>query len=201
MPDGPLRVPPLQTGRLLILELRQGDIEGCSRLFSAIGWDDPKASETEQLGRRRSWLDWTVRSYLQLDRLTQPPYGERAVTLKETGEFVGLIGLVPALGPFEQLPALGGAERARWTTEVGLFWAIAPEHQRRGYAIEAARALAGWAFEHLRLKRVIATTETANAASIAVMRRLGMRVEANPQPDPPWFQTVGVLEAEAWGWT
>ena len=31
--------------------------------------------------------------------------------------------------------------------------------------------------------------------SIAVMRRLGMRVEQNPLPEPHWFQVVGWLDA------
>jgi hypothetical protein len=27
------------------------------------------------------------------------------------------------------------------------------------------------------------------------MRRLGMRIEANPYPDPFYFQTIGILDA------
>jgi RimJ/RimL family protein N-acetyltransferase len=41
--------------------------------------------------------------------------------------------------------------------------------------------------------RIVATTQRSNAASIAVMRRLGMNVQENPDPDPPWFQVVGIL--------
>jgi len=76
---------------------------------------------------------------------------------------------------------------------MGLFWAIDPEHQRHGYAAEAAQALIDFAFQQLRVKRLIATTEHDNAASIGVMRKLGMRVEKNPFPDPPWLQVVGIL--------
>jgi hypothetical protein len=56
-----------------------------------------------------------------------------------------------------------------------------------------ARALVDHAFEHLRLERLVATTTYVNAASIAVMRKLGMRIERNPYPSPPWLQVVGVL--------
>ena len=77
--------------------------------------------------------------------------------------------------------------------EMGLFWAIDLEHQRHGYAAEAAQALIDFAFQQLRVKRLIATTEHDNAASIGVMRKLGMRVEKNPFPDPPWLQVVGIL--------
>jgi hypothetical protein len=40
---------------------------------------------------------------------------------------------------------------------------------------------------------LIATTERSNAASIGVMRRLGMDIQRNPDAQPGWFQTVGVL--------
>jgi len=32
-------------------------------------------------------------------------------------------------------------------------------------------------------------------ALIAVMRRIGMTIQHNPGPAPPWFQVVGILEA------
>jgi hypothetical protein len=44
-------------------------------------------------------------------------------------------------------------------------------------------------------KRLIATTEHANVASQAVMRRLGMRLLMNPHPEPSWLQVVGVLDS------
>ena len=51
-----------------------------------------------------------------------------------------------------------------------------------------------YAFNALTLKRIVATTTYDNAASMGVMRKLGMRVERNPRSDPPWFQVVGILE-------
>ncbi len=57
-------------------------------------------------------------------------------------------------------------------------------------------ALEKAALRVLNLGRVVATTEHDNARSIAVMRRLGMRVEANPWPEPDWFQMVGILELD-----
>jgi RimJ/RimL family protein N-acetyltransferase len=50
-------------------------------------------------------------------------------------------------------------------------------------------------FAELGLARIVATTDRDNLASIAVMRRLGMRVEQNPLGEPPWFQVVGWLDA------
>lgn len=49
-------------------------------------------------------------------------------------------------------------------------------------------------FDVLNLARVVASTEYDNVASIGVMRRLGMRIERNPLPDPYYLQVVGVSE-------
>jgi RimJ/RimL family protein N-acetyltransferase len=75
-----------------------------------------------------------------------------------------------------------------------LFYAVSPAYRRQGFATEAAQALADYAFRRLRLKRIVATTDYGNAASIGVMRSLGMRVERNPLAEPPWLQVVGILE-------
>jgi hypothetical protein len=37
-------------------------------------------------------------------------------------------------------------------------------------------------------------TEHSNSASQAVMQRLGMRMRANPLPEPIWLQIVGILD-------
>ena len=143
------------------------------------------------------WLEWTAATYGQLEALHQPPYGERAICLRQGGELVGMVGVVPSMGPFAQLPGFGGAiaPADRLRPEVGLFWAVAPEHRGNGYATEAARAVIDHGFAELGLARIVATTERDNLASIAVMRRLGMRVEQNPQSEPHWFQVVGWLDA------
>ena len=63
------------------------------------------------------------------------------------------------------------------THEIG--WALGREHQGRGYATEAARALLADAFERLACHRVIATCQPQNVASWRVMEKLGMRREAH----------------------
>jgi RimJ/RimL family protein N-acetyltransferase len=189
-----LNIPELRTQRLRIRRLTMADLESCHALYTETGWADPALSEAENRERRRAWLEWTVRCYDELLALTQPPYGERAIALKDTGEFVGLVGLVPLLAPFGQLPAFGATAGARFEPAVGMFWSIRPVHQRRGYAAEAASAMADWALANLNLARLVAGTDHDNAASIGVMRRLGMTIQANPYPEPPWFQVVGILE-------
>ena len=185
-------LPPLTTERLIIRPLAMGDLEMCHQLNLEIEWHDKNLTVEQNREARRSWLEWTVRNYTELARLLQPPYGDRAIVLKNSGAFAGLVGLVPLLAPFAQLPSFGRIENAPFSAEVGLFWATRPSMQRRGIATEAARALIDYAFETLKLGRIMAGTEYDNHASIAVMGRLGMRIEENPFPEPAWFQITGI---------
>lgn len=61
--------------------------------------------------------------------------------------------------------------------EVELLWFIHPDHWRRGYATEMAREAVRVAFAVLELDDLISFTVTANAASRAVMEKLGMTYE------------------------
>jgi RimJ/RimL family protein N-acetyltransferase len=147
---------------------------------------------------RERWLQWTVLSDEELARLYQPPYGDRAVVLKPTQQVIGACGFVPSFGPFGQLPSMQAAPQDAFahlnSPEFGLYYALSPAYRRQGYATEATQALINYAFTQLHLKRIVATTTSENVASMGVMRKVGMHIEKNPYPDPPWFQVVGILE-------
>jgi RimJ/RimL family protein N-acetyltransferase len=192
-------LPTLNTDRLIIRPLTVNDLSVCHQLYLDTGWADKGLTDEGNLQIRRSWLDWTIRNYTELDRLIQPPYGDRAVELRENGRLIGLVGLVPLLAPFAQLPTFGRKADAPFSAEVGLFWMISPTMQRRGLATEAGRCLVRFAFDVLKVGRILAGTEYSNFASIAVMRKLGMRIEKNPFPSPAWFQITGILQREGRG--
>ena len=189
----------LETSRLIIRAFQPDDLHAIHRILDLTFGDGSKISNEHALNERREWLEWSRLSAEWLPKMFQPPYGDRAVVLKRTDEVIGAAGFVPCFDVFEQIPGLGrgGLPSAYRVAEVGLFWAIDPDQQRQGYATEAAQALIDFAFQQLRVKRLIATTEHDNAASIGVMRKLGMRIERNPFSDPPWLQVVGILEQPA----
>jgi RimJ/RimL family protein N-acetyltransferase len=194
-----LEMPVPETLRLRIRPFTMDDLASVHRLLDVDLRDaDLRTDKMESLAEREEWLRWTVLNYAQLAKLRQPPYGDRAVVLKSSGKLVGSCGFVPCLNAFEQLPGFAVDDTTqtsgRYSTEFGLFYAISPEHQRWGYATEAVRAMVDYAFEHLRLNRVVATTTYENVASIGVMKKLGMRIEKNPRREPPWLQVVGVLQ-------
>ena len=190
-------MPTLETERLIIRPLVVGNLQDIHRILDVelaeVNWGHDETKVTDE---REQWLQWTVMSYEQLAKLYQPPYGERAIVLRSSGQLIGAIGYVPCLAPFEQLPSLRASANGAslHTTEFGLYYALSPAYHREGYATEAARAMIDYAFNTLKLKRIVATTTYDNTASMGVMRKLGMQVEKNPLSEPPWFQVVGILE-------
>jgi [ribosomal protein S5]-alanine N-acetyltransferase len=195
-----MRMPILETERLLIRPFTLDDLDALYQILDVELSDVEFGTEGAMLrDERRRWLEWTVLNYEELAKMYQPPYGDRAVMLKQRGVLIGACGYVPCLAPFEQIPSLQSPDRPPLplnTTEFGLFYAFSPSYQRQGYASEAAAALVRYGFHTLKLKRIVATTTHDNAGSIGVMRRLGMRIERNSFPEPPWLQVVGVLEQE-----
>jgi len=189
-------MPTLESDRLRIRPFLKIDLDPIHTIKTNIGWVNPHLSRTQQRNEREQWLHWNILNHTQFGQLAQPPYGDKAVILKESGKLIGSVGLVPCLDAFEQLPYFGGRENCLHTTEMGLFWLIAPDEQGKGYATEAALTLIDYAFDALRLHQIVATTEYNNHASQAVMKKLGMIIERNPFPKPPWLQVVGVLAQE-----
>jgi ribosomal-protein-alanine N-acetyltransferase len=84
-----------------------------------------------------------------------------AVTLRETGELMGAVGL-------SLVPAHRRAELGYW---------IGRPYWGHGYATEAARELVRWGFAELGLHRVVAHYMTHNTASGSVMKKIGMHRE------------------------
>jgi RimJ/RimL family protein N-acetyltransferase len=186
----------LETSRLFIRPFRRDDLRIIHGILDQAFGDRTKVNDEAALSERRSWLEWSILNQEWFEKLHQPPYGERAVILKSSGEVIGSVGYVPLLIPFDAIPELRGpSEPSRYyAPEFGLFWVIDPKYRGQGYATEAARAMVESAFEQLRVKRVRAVTEHTNLPSQRVMRKTGMRIIRNPLPEPSWLQVVGVLE-------
>ncbi len=90
-------------------------------------------------------------------------YGSWALIERASGELVGNILLKP----------LPGKKRVP-TEHIEIGWHLARPTWGQGYATEAAHAMVERGFGELGLERIVAVTEPANLASVAVMQRLGM---------------------------
>ena len=121
----------LETGRLIIRAFTLQDGDTYARLLdAAFGADSYGSPEA-----KRVMFEYQVAADAGLALLHQPPYGDRAIVLRSSGEIVGSVGFAPCLMPFGQLPSF--EPTTKFTSEVGLFWALFPEHWRKGYATEA----------------------------------------------------------------
>lgn len=190
----PLDVPTLETPRLRIRRLVPSDLDAVHALRESHE-HGPAEAEPERRTIAGRWLAWSVESYERYLELDQPPYGERAIVRADDGALVGLVGIVPSFDDFSCLPSFGGTSSGLRSAEVGLYWMVHAREQRKGIATEAAAELVQFLFESLRVHRVIATTEHDNAASLAVMRKLDMRIERNPDRSAAHPQAVGILDA------
>jgi len=90
-------------------------------------------------------------------------FGLFAAELRDTGEFIGYVGL--AVPRFE----------APFTPCIEIGWRLAAEYWGRGFATEGARAALVWGFESLGLPEIVAYAVPANVRSIRVMQKIGMK--------------------------
>jgi len=80
---------------------------------------------------------------------------------------------------------------------VDLGYANLARHCGQGYAVEAADATMAWARDVLGLQRIVAIVNAENAASISLLRKVGMRFERMVQLRPGSHE----LCLYAWGST
>jgi RimJ/RimL family protein N-acetyltransferase len=150
----------LETERLLLRQFLESDVDRYSRMLA-----DPEVmkhlGDGRTLSREETWRavagalgHWVLRGY-----------GLYAVEEKETGEFVGRIGLINPEG----WPGI----------EAG--WLIGRQHWGRGYATEGGRAVVAMAYEALGATHLISLIRPDNAASIRVAEKLGAVRESTIQ--------------------
>jgi len=95
-----------------------------------------------------------------------------------------LDGRLIGQGGLNFVPAFGETE---------VLWALHPDAWGKGYATEMGRAALDYGFGFLGLKLIFAMTRPDNAASQAVMKRLGLGYTRNViyrGLDTVWFQTI-----------
>ena len=100
-------------------------------------------------------------------------FGPWAAELRQSGEFIGYIGLL--IPRFE----------APFTPCVEIGWRLAAEHWGRGLATEGAQAAVRFAFDTLALHQIVSFTVPANLRSRRVMEKLGMTHDPRDDFDHP----------------
>jgi RimJ/RimL family protein N-acetyltransferase len=145
-------IPVIDTERLVLRGWRGSDFEA----HAAMSAD----AETQRflggpLDREQSWRSLAVHA----GHWTLRGYGNWALERRSDGRLIGRAGLWNPEGWFG--------------VEVG--WKLARDAWGQGYATEAAGAAIAWAWRSLDVDRLISVIHPANATSMAVAARLGMR--------------------------
>lgn len=96
------------------------------------------------------------------DHIKEYGFGLWAATIKDTGEWIGFIGICHFSLPAHFSPCV----------EVG--WRLKAECWGNGYAPEGARAALAYGFEKLGLEEIVAFTVPTNDRSMRVMEKIGM---------------------------
>ena len=100
-------------------------------------------------------------------------YSFYATVRKDTGEFIGFIGLLIA----------GFESHFTPTTEIG--WRLSSNHWGQGFATEGAKATLDYAFRKLKIPEIVSFTATGNANSIRVMQKIGLQHNKDDDFDHP----------------
>ncbi len=163
----------IQTIRCELTSLRSDDLECVVRLYTDV-------EVRRFLGGPAS--EEAIRSAFSV--LIDPSTAVQhwAIRLRHNGAFVGVV----SLGPHHD-----GVD-----TEIS--YQLLPEWWGRGYAKETVQAVVDYALDSLGLPRVIAETQTANAASCRLLEQLGMRLERMVERFGA-EQAIYVLDAELRG--
>jgi RimJ/RimL family protein N-acetyltransferase len=144
----------LETQRLVSRPWTEADVEPFFALCS-----DPEVMHYFGGPQPRAKVEATVQSCLGL----QARFGVwlQPLTLKQTGEFIGIAGIAEVLFQEHFTPAV----------EIG--WRLARRHWGNGYITEIGRAHIDYAFNVRGFSELVSFAVEANDRSIAVMKRLG----------------------------
>jgi ribosomal-protein-alanine N-acetyltransferase len=167
-----VRVPELATERLLLRDWRAGDRVP----FAEMNGDREVMRHFPATLTRRASDELAERIGADV---AHRGWGLWALEKRATGRFIGFTGLAHV--DFE----------ASFTPAVEIGWRLARAAWGHGYATEAARAAADFAFERLHLAELVSFTAEDNARSRAVMRRLGMRHDDAHDFDHPRVSDAG----------
>lgn len=153
---------PLETDRLLLRPHDEGDLDAVHAIetrpdVARYLYDRPSTSREESLARLRRKMERSAIDE-EHDSLLL------AVVRKAEGDLIGHVVLMRRSVEHRQ-------------GEIG--YVLDPAHHGHGYATEASALMLRLGFEELRLHRIVGRLDARNAASAAVLERLGMRREAH----------------------
>lgn len=147
----------LETERLILRQFTTDDIEFILEQVNEPSW-------IQNIGDRGVRTLDDARAYIlngPAASYVKNGFGLWLVALKETGESIGMCGLI----------------KRDTLEDVDIGYAFLPKFWGKGYAVESARAVKDYAKEVIGLKRLVAIVDAANESSIRVLEKIGLKFE------------------------
>ncbi len=147
----------LTTERLFVREFKVDDwkdvyeMNTSAEVMKSIGNGQIKTIEEEKNGFENILLSYEKNSRL----------GIWAVTLKTDGTLIGAASMTILDG----------------TNEIQIGYRFKKEYWGQGYATEVTKGLLDYGFDHLKLKRIVATANLTNDRSRRVLEKAGLKFE------------------------
>ncbi len=156
----------VETARLFLREFTLDDAPFFLALVNDADW-------LRFIGDRNVHTLGEARAYLTkhyIARYEQDGFGIYLAAIKESGEPIGMCGLIKREG----------------LADIDIGFAFMPAYRGQGYAYEAAAATMIYARETLKLARIVAITVSYNAPSIALLEKIGLKFERDVRlPNDP----------------
>ena len=172
----------LTTERLNLVPCSDEHLDGLSAMNS-----DPEVMRYIT-GRPETRLETQAMIERVKERWTKFGYSWWTIIERATGEIIGA-------GCIQNLRRCGNSPDPDCPLEIG--WRLRKERRGRGYATEAACAMANFAFARLRAEVLYAVCHPDNSASMKVMERLGMNYRGREM----WYAQEAAtfaITAEEW---
>ena len=166
----------LETERLILRKMDQNDYDA---LYAVLADSDimEHYPYTFDEVRVRNWIT------RNMDRYRKDGFGLWAVVLKEIGEMIGDCGIT--------MQNIHG----QWLPEIG--YHIRADHQRKGYASEAAAACIRYAFENYDFPAVYSYMKYTNIPSQKTAIKNGMRfIEEYEDSDNTYTRVFAITRTE-----
>lgn len=147
----------LETKRLLLEKFDEEDHVFIVRLVNSEGW-------LKYIGDRKVRTKDEAIAYLRngpMKSYEVNGFGLCKVSLKETGEPIGMCGLI----------------KRETLEDIDIGFAFLPEYAGAGYGFEIAQATLNYGFNDLSMQRIVGITIPTNERSIKLLEKIGMRLE------------------------
>ncbi len=152
-----MKPPILTTDRLLLREFTLSDTAFILELLNSPGWINFIGDRGVRTVKdaEEYLLEGPMKSY------QKNGFGLAMVVLKETGEGIGMCGLI----------------KRESLSDVDIGYALLPAFTSKGYAFEIAAATLDYGKNELGLSRIVGITDPKNEHSIRLLQKLGLQFE------------------------